>query len=525
MNTKTYLPTRLILSVLGVGLLMLLLAPRVEAKDVRYALLVGNEQGWKGDPALQYVMNGDIYPLASLLRGIGFTVKIVKNAKPETLRKALQDVKDRVTRSPRVTTFLFYYTGHADKEYLHMGRKGRSPMGYKEFVRFLRTLPVKRRIAFFDACFSGEIIRQFGSLSRYKELIRKGASGYRSIDISKTIPHQGDEKGLQVITSSADYAWESRRYKASVFTHHMLRGLRGRADRDKDGKISVDELFNYVSDSMVQDIRQKPQMFGVFQRSRPYALAPAYQSQLHIGSNVVGTLQVSVKNFVWKSKKEQRQPLQLSVVHGWGTVELKKGRRCWKQRVYLPKGGKARLLHRWEKVSCQKVAYTRKGSLLLPAQLVRPSLPMELELNTGFWSSPITSTDLPMFGGELGLRWKYFGVFAEVWGGQRSFENTTWDQLYTGLRFEGGYSGAWGPWQLFAGGYVGAGMYWQQLNIDPNAAGLLFRYGIALAPAFALTSDWSIAIRAHAGFTLGQFVDQLRHEFDGGVRLALRYGF
>lgn len=500
--------------------------PRIaHAKDVRLALLVGNEVGWKADPKLHYVMDGDVLPFAQVLRNIGFTVKVLKNKDASSIRAALRWAKERVAQAPKVTTFLFYYTGHADRIALHTGPKTGQPLRYKELVSFMRDLPVQRRIAFVDACFSGEIIRQFGSLSAYRDLVRKGASGYQPIDISKTIPHQGEEKGLQVITSSANYAWESKRYKASVFTYHMLRGLRGKADRDRDGKISVNELFNYVSDSMVRDIRQKPQMFGVVHRSRPYALAPAYHSRLEIDSSVIGTLQVSVANFVWKRNKKQRKPLHLSVVHGWGTVELKKGKQCWKQRIYLPKGGNARLHKQWESSTCTRVSYTRKGTLELPSRVYVPPFEGELEISFGTRASEVLTNEWPMFGGEVGMRFNWFGLFAEAWGGMASFNNGINQQrMYLGIRAEAGYYGKWNQWSLFAGGYVGGGLLLQDLT-TPSNAGLLFRYGLSLSPGFWFHRHWGLALQAQGGFSLGQFGGEWRNQLDGSLRLALRYRF
>lgn len=495
-----------------------------EAKDARFALLVGNEQGWKGDPRLRYAIRGDLLPMAERLRQVGFRVKVLRNPNAAQVRAILAKIQRRARQQKdNITTFLFYYSGHADRKYFHMGPSKKKPLSYKEFVGFLRKLPVQRRIAFFDACFSGEIIRQFGSLTRYKEMVRKGARGYQPVDISKTIFHRGDESGLQVISSSLDYSWESKRYKASVFTHHLLRGLQGPADRDRDGKISVNELFNFVSDQMVRDIRQKPQMFGVIQRSRAYALAPAYQSQLHIDSNVVGTLHVSVANFVWKQKKQRRRPLRLSVVHGWGTVELRKGNQCWQQRVFLPKGGAGRLAREWVTRPCRLLATQRKGTVTLPAQVAEsPSQnSLNLEISGGIWSSALAGA-MPMVGGEIGLRWTYVSVFLEAWGNQHSFLNQRPSQLLSGLRVEGGYAHSWGAWQLFAGGYVGASLLFQDLG-QPERLGLLFRYGLSVVPRFQINERWGMTLRAQVGFAVGSFGGVLQNILDGGVRLGLLY--
>jgi uncharacterized caspase-like protein len=35
-----------------------------------------------------------------------------------------------------------------------------------------------------------------------------------------------------------------------VFTYYLIEGLRGKADADKDGLITVDEIFGFVSDAV-----------------------------------------------------------------------------------------------------------------------------------------------------------------------------------------------------------------------------------------------------------------------------------
>jgi uncharacterized caspase-like protein len=42
------------------------------------------------------------------------------------------------------------------------------------------------------------------------------------------------------------YALESATWKNGVFTHALLRGLKGEADRDKDSRVQVSELRDFV---------------------------------------------------------------------------------------------------------------------------------------------------------------------------------------------------------------------------------------------------------------------------------------
>src|SRR6266511_2353869 len=61
-------------------------------------------------------------------------------------------------------------------------------------------------------------------------------------------------RGRVVLTASnsMEYAWEgdalSGKARPSIFTGALVEGLEGQADRDRDGWITVDELYDYVFD-------------------------------------------------------------------------------------------------------------------------------------------------------------------------------------------------------------------------------------------------------------------------------------
>lgn len=73
----------------------------------------------------------------------------------------------------------------------------------------------------------------------------------------------GSGYGQVVVTASdtMQYAWEGNKIIGdtdnSFFTHYLIEGLRtGKADADKDGRISVAELYSYVYDKVIG--RQTP---------------------------------------------------------------------------------------------------------------------------------------------------------------------------------------------------------------------------------------------------------------------------
>ncbi|HXE45423.1 MAG TPA: caspase family protein [Conexibacter sp.] len=112
----------------------------------------------------------------------------------------------------------------------------------------------KKIVMLLDCCFSGAF--PFGVRARAGD----------DVPVKR---HLGG-RGRVVITASSamEYAWEGDRLsgapRPSIFTEAILDGLEtGAADRNGDGLVSVDELYDYVFDSVQQRTpHQRPQMMS-----------------------------------------------------------------------------------------------------------------------------------------------------------------------------------------------------------------------------------------------------------------------
>jgi hypothetical protein len=108
----------------------------------------------------------------------------------------------------------------------------------------------RRTVFLIDCCYSA---RFFDALS---------ARGDRSVHLQAQFPVQG--KGTVVLAASGDleYAFEDR--QSSVFTRVLVDGLRsGAADTDRDGWISITDLYAFVSDRMRElGAAQTPRLIG-----------------------------------------------------------------------------------------------------------------------------------------------------------------------------------------------------------------------------------------------------------------------
>lgn len=57
-------------------------------------------------------------------------------------------------------------------------------------------------------------------------------------------------KGRIILSASGanELAKEDDQLKHGIFTYYLLKGLKGDADSDKDGFVTIDEIYSYLSD-------------------------------------------------------------------------------------------------------------------------------------------------------------------------------------------------------------------------------------------------------------------------------------
>ncbi len=105
-----------------------------------------------------------------------------------------------------------------------------------------------------DACFSGSAGegRTFGS----------GYSGRLSDGYMDRLGGSG--RIILTASQANQLSYERSDYGAGVFTHHLLEGLRGRADRDGDGVVTANEVWEHVVDQVPESTNgnQQPMWSG-----------------------------------------------------------------------------------------------------------------------------------------------------------------------------------------------------------------------------------------------------------------------
>lgn len=201
----------------------------------RYLVAAASNDGGPGKIPLRFA-GDDARGVVSTMRSVGGVAsgEVELVLEPDTGRflSTLREVSGRMARSRdsgfRVELVL-YYSGHSDEEGLLLGS---TRLRYRELRKVLEQSPADVRLAVLDACASGAALRTKGGVRRQAF----------QVDGSDRL------RGQAYLTSSRaeEASQESDKLGGSVFTHAFLAGVRGAADGDGDGRVTLLEAYRYA---------------------------------------------------------------------------------------------------------------------------------------------------------------------------------------------------------------------------------------------------------------------------------------
>ena len=220
------------------GLLLILTlhaAPESGVALRRLAWVAGVNEGGPGRTPLRYATR-DAQSFGGVLIQLGGVAEedrlLLLGADRDQLLASLTELRARALDAQRAGVrieVVFYYSGHSDEEGLLI-RGERLP--YPALRRAIEDVPADVRIAILDSCASGAFARNKGG--RFLPPFLSDSST--------------QVRGQAILTSSSEteVAQESDRIKSSFFTHHLLSGLRGAADTSRDGRVTLNEAYQYA---------------------------------------------------------------------------------------------------------------------------------------------------------------------------------------------------------------------------------------------------------------------------------------
>lgn len=229
-----------VLRSVGFAIVMMLAFSKMGYAQPRYALLIGANRGTASDKQLRYA-GTDARRLAEVLaRYGGFShenLVVMTDPNAQDVRSTIQKLHARMRSDTTASNSLFfvYYSGHADALSMHLSG---TELLWQDIRELVAAAPAKVRILVVDACRSGQATRVKGAkISKPFALPRATTSAY----------------GFAILSSATagEDSQESDELQASFFTHHLLSGLRGVADSNHDGDVTLAEAYRYTADRTI----------------------------------------------------------------------------------------------------------------------------------------------------------------------------------------------------------------------------------------------------------------------------------
>lgn len=163
------------------------------------------------------------------------------NANKSGIISQLRAICNRAQSGDRI---IFFFSGH--------GVSGGiccydGVISYSELTRLLATSSAKQKICFIDACHAG---------SASDDVALSGSSSV------ETAARNYQDQAFIVSCRSDEYSYEGNFVGAGFFTQGLIKGLRGKSDRDGNRQVSLMELFKYIYSDVVNrsHSKQHPQM-------------------------------------------------------------------------------------------------------------------------------------------------------------------------------------------------------------------------------------------------------------------------
>lgn len=214
----------------------------LSANARRYALFVAASQGGPGRATLRYAIR-DAERMDALFTELGGVPardsRVLRDPTPSQIDAALRAIHGDIEASqqqaralgiaPRPTQLLFYYSGHSDESGLLLGDQ-RLP--YPSLRTLLAAVRADVKIAILDSCASGAFA------------LRKGGKAEAPFLGPDSQPLSGH--AFLTSSSATEVAQESERVRGSFFTHYLTTGLRGAADADRNGLVTLQEAYRFA---------------------------------------------------------------------------------------------------------------------------------------------------------------------------------------------------------------------------------------------------------------------------------------
>ena len=192
-------------------------------------------------------------------------VLIDENATHDNILAAMRDTYRQADENDVI---LFYFSGHGlPGAFLPVDYDGSvKALKHDEVHEALQLSRSRHKLVIADACHSGSIAARSG-----------GADEKMLSDYYAALNNAKSSTALMMSSKGEEISMEDGGLRSGVFSHYLIRGMKGEADANHDGIVSIQELFAYVH----REVRgytgniQTPTLTGTYDEQMPISVIRA----------------------------------------------------------------------------------------------------------------------------------------------------------------------------------------------------------------------------------------------------------
>ncbi len=239
-----------------------------------WAVIVGIERYYHM-PSLRYTKSDAFYlyshlrsPEGGALPASQIRLLVDEDANHRNIIMAMRDVYLRADENDVV---LFYFSGHGlEGAFLPVDYDGfDNRLEHFELREALLATRARHKLIIADACHSGSLIADANGLAA-----RSGGIDNKLLQYYEALNNAKAGTALLLSSKGVEYSLEDGGLRSGVFSHFLIRGLQGLADRNTDQLVSIQELFDYIH----REVRiytgnlQTPLLSGDYDPTMPVSL-------------------------------------------------------------------------------------------------------------------------------------------------------------------------------------------------------------------------------------------------------------
>lgn len=187
------------------------------------------------------VSDQDAMNLASLYRSNGNSEVACITNRNATCQNIINAMQRLYSKAGPDDTVILFFSGHGERGVFRCYDR---PMPYSTITDCMKLSQSQKRFVIADACMSGSMRNN-----------RRSNGRNNGVSVMFFLSSRTKEPSREI------YGMQN-----SVFTSYLIKGLKGRADTNRDRCITAKELFTYVSNNVISTTRrrQHPVMWGNF---------------------------------------------------------------------------------------------------------------------------------------------------------------------------------------------------------------------------------------------------------------------